>query len=122
MACVLMCYLWQCAQQNDDPSGADADWIEHVLETDGDIYLNTPEHKIPWYSLLLIDVHLLLLVFTLVGSTALYLGTRFVLDKVQGTPFKPFYGTRWENTMVVAVVLATAAGAIFVTGSNAAST
>lgn len=94
--------------------GGPADWIEHVLETDGEIYMSTPEHKIAWYSRLLIDVHLLLLLFTVGGGTALYLATCFVLDMLRRTPFKPSYGTFWENAMAVSVVLAAVAGVIFV--------
>ena len=33
-----------------------ADWIQHVLDTDGEPYLQTPEDDIPIVSLLLLDV------------------------------------------------------------------
>lgn len=33
-----------------------ADWIQHVLDTDGEPYLQTPEDDIPVISLLLLDV------------------------------------------------------------------
>ena len=33
-----------------------ADWVEHVIATDGEAYLQTPEDDIPLVSLLLLDV------------------------------------------------------------------
>ncbi len=36
--------------------GRCADWIQHVLDTDGEPYLQTPEDDIPIVSLLLLDV------------------------------------------------------------------
>lgn len=93
-----------------------------MLETDGEIYLSTPEHKIPFYSRLLIDVHALLLLCAAAGGTALYLGTRFVVDTLHATSFKPFTGARWVAAMVLGVAIAAAAGLVFVTGNKASFT
>ena len=37
-----------------------ADWIEHVIATDGDQYLKTPEHLLPWHVRAMLDVYLAL--------------------------------------------------------------
>ena len=37
-----------------------ADWIEHVMATDGDQYLKTPEHLLPWHVRAMLDVYLAL--------------------------------------------------------------
>ena len=40
-----------------------ADWIEHVIATDGDQYLKTPEHLLPWHVRAMLDVYLALALF-----------------------------------------------------------
>ena len=40
-----------------------ADWIEHVIATDGDQYLKTPEHLLPWHVRAMLDVYLTLALF-----------------------------------------------------------
>lgn len=37
-----------------------ADWIEHVIVTDGDQYLKTPEHLLPWHVRAMLDIYLAL--------------------------------------------------------------
>ncbi len=37
-----------------------ADWIEHVIATNGDQYLKTPEHLLPWHVRNMLDVYLAL--------------------------------------------------------------
>lgn len=37
-----------------------ADWIEHVIATDGDQYLKTPEHLLLWHVRAMLDVYLAL--------------------------------------------------------------
>ena len=37
-----------------------SDWIEHVMATDGDQYLKTPEHLLPWHVRAMLDVYLAL--------------------------------------------------------------
>ena len=37
-----------------------ADWIEHVMATNGDQYLKTPEHLLPWHVRAMLDVYLAL--------------------------------------------------------------
>ncbi len=61
------------------------------------------------------------------GVSGVYLGTRFVLDKVRGTPLKTTRSAanlaprmQWENLLFLAVAAITAAGAIIVAGSAAA--
>ncbi|BDA41086.1 UDP-glucuronosyltransferase 2B20 [Coccomyxa sp. Obi] len=44
------------------PAQEAADWVQHVIETDGEPYLHTPEDAIPLASLLLLDVFTFLLV------------------------------------------------------------
>lgn len=41
-----------------------ADWVQHVIDTEGEPYLHTPEDSIPLASLLLLDVFALLAVAT----------------------------------------------------------
>lgn len=42
--------------------GSAADWVQHVIETEGEPYLHTPEDAIPLASLLLLDVFAFLLI------------------------------------------------------------
>ncbi|CAK0783984.1 hypothetical protein CVIRNUC_007187 [Coccomyxa viridis] len=42
------------------PAEKAADWIEHVMATDGDQYLKTPEHLLPWHVRAMLDVYLAL--------------------------------------------------------------
>ncbi|CAL5226001.1 g8804 [Coccomyxa viridis] len=42
------------------PAEKAADWIEHVMATDGDQYLKTPEHLLPWHVRNMLDVYLAL--------------------------------------------------------------
>ena len=60
-----------------------ADWIEHVIATDGDQYLKTPEHLLPWHVRTMLDVYLALAAIfgglswlTLLGLRRLLFGRR----------------------------------------------
>ena len=49
-----------------------ADWIQHVLNTDGEPYLQTPEDDIPLISLFLLDVLGFLLIASALPAVAVY--------------------------------------------------
>ena len=51
-----------------------ADWIQHVLDTEGEPYLQTPEDDIPILSLLLVDVLGFLLVASALPALAAWAG------------------------------------------------
>ena len=49
-----------------------ADWIQHVLDTDGEPYLQTPEDDIPLISLFLLDVLGFLVIGSALPAVAVY--------------------------------------------------
>ena len=49
-----------------------ADWIQHVLDTDGEPYLQTPEDDIPLVSLFLLDVLGFLFIASALPAVAAY--------------------------------------------------
>ena len=53
-----------------------ADWIEHVIATDGDQYLKTPEHLLPWHVRSMLDIHLALALIASGLSWLAFLGLR----------------------------------------------
>ncbi|CAK0754688.1 hypothetical protein CVIRNUC_002317 [Coccomyxa viridis] len=54
------------------PAQEAADWIQHVLDTDGEPYLQTPEDDIPLVSLFLLDVLGFLLIASALPAVAAY--------------------------------------------------
>ena len=53
-----------------------ADWIQHVLDTDGEPYLQTPEDDIPILSLLLLDVLGFFAIAAAVPALAAWVGSK----------------------------------------------
>lgn len=54
-----------------------ADIVEQVLATDGDMYLQTKQHTLPWWQLSLLDVKLFLIIILLLSIA--FLGLIFWL-------------------------------------------
>ena len=61
-----------------------ADWIQHVLDTDGEPYLQTPEDDIPILSLLLLDVLGFFAIATAVPVLAAWVGWKHLKRKRLG--------------------------------------
>ena len=53
-----------------------ADWVEHVIATDGEPYLQTPEDDIPLVSLLLLDVMVFLAACAAAPAALVWWGLR----------------------------------------------
>ena len=62
-----------------------ADWIQHVLDTDGEPYLQTPEDDIPLVSLFLLDVLGFLSIASVLPAVAVYwlLASRWQIQQRQ---------------------------------------
>ncbi len=70
-SCISAAYT-QVAQQLVSTILHFADWIQHVLDTDGEPYLQTPEDDIPLVSLFLLDVLGFLLIASALPAVAAY--------------------------------------------------
>ncbi len=65
-----------------------ADWIQHVLDTDGEPYLQTPEDDIPILSLLLLDVLGFFAIAAAVPALAAWVGWKHLKRKRLGVKGK----------------------------------